>query len=112
MSPELKSDLNHLQSVYAIDDSMIESLVSSPEQARDHIRFWSRLTWMMNGAVIALCVVVLTVCVRSGLREGPIWVWVIAVVAFLGAMRFVSVLHFQRRAVAEIKRVATDHNLI
>lgn len=44
----LKNDMAHLQSEYGIDDSLIESLINDPRQARAHISFWKFLWWTLN----------------------------------------------------------------
>ena len=44
----LQEDLEHLQSKYGIDDSLIESLLKSKTQARAHINFWKFLWWTLN----------------------------------------------------------------
>ncbi len=59
----LSEDLEFLQNTHAIDDSLIESLQSSPEQAKAHIRSYKRMMLLtcilpvvIGGVIIELSV--------------------------------------------------------
>ena len=54
MRSDLNQDLQRLKSQHAIDDGLIESLVTSKAQANAHLQFWTRLMWTVNGSLILI----------------------------------------------------------
>ena len=112
MESRLKADMQRLQTDHAIDDSLIESLLASPEQARAHLAFWKRMMWGVNGGLICL----LTACaIFSALRlmSGGSPIWAGACIVSVGVAGYLTcVLRRQREALGAILGTANRHNLI
>ena len=112
MDSRLKADMQYLQTDHAIDDSLIESLLASPEQARAHLAFWKRMMWGVNGGLICLltaCAIFSALCLMSG---GPP-IWAGAFIISVGLAGYMTlVLRRQREAFGALLRIAHRHNLI
>lgn len=112
MTADLKHDLAMLQADHAIDNSLIESLVTSKSQARRHIAFWVRMMWVTNGAMIGVSALLAGFAIRA-LAHGGTMLWLLPFLIGLSAVLFfLSVLARQRQAAAAVKRVAQQHDLI
>lgn len=104
----LNRDLSRLQREHAIDDSLIESLTASPEQARAHIQFWKRMMWVTNGTGIMLTLVLGVLA----LRANSILFYAGAAICFVAALLCLLTLLRQRKAIAEVESVARQYSLI
>lgn len=112
MTADLKHDLAMLQTEHAIDDSLIESLVTSRAQARTQIAFWVRMMWISNGALIGAAALLAGFAIRA-LAHGGTKLWLLPLLIGLAAVLFfLGVLARQRQAAAAVKRVAQKHDLI
>lgn len=104
----LKHDLGRLQTEHAIDDSLIESLMASPNQARAHIKFWKRMMWVTNGTGILLALGLGVL----GLRGNSVLFYAGTSICFAAAFLCLLTLLRQRKAIEEVLSVARLHNLI
>lgn len=109
--PYLKTDLENLQRDHAIDDSLIGSLLASPEQAKEHIAFWTRIMWVSNGVTILVFAVGLGLSLRKIQLGAPLWWMFGVVIGFLGFIWAVGVLRRQGAAIQAVKKVADRHGL-
>ncbi len=105
----LSEDLEFLQSTHAIDDSLIESLQPSPEQAKAHIRSYKRmilLTYvlpvLMGSASIAL----------AGLKLNGILATLLCMVGAWVIYHFGYVFVKMSKAIRTTERIAKYHHLI
>ena len=112
MTCDLKKDLETLQARYAIDDSLIESLMHSPEQARAHIKFWVRMMWIVNGTLIGIFALLAGLAGHSIVKGGSVWWWGAAMIAICGLLAMLGVLARQRQAANAIICAARKHRLI
>ncbi len=112
MTDMRETDLRELQALHALDDSLIDSLLTSKAQASAHIEFWIRTMWMVNGTLIAILSLIVGFSARQLLRGGPLLLWPVLIVAVCGLLLVISVLHRQRRAAKAIKIIATKHDLV
>lgn len=108
----LKDDLPRLQIEHAIDDSLIESLTASPDQARAHIQFWKRMMWAINGTGIVVTLGLAVLALHSAMRGRSVLFYAGAAICFIAA--FLCLLTFlrQRKAIFEVESVARQHGLI
>lgn len=107
-----ETDLQKLQARYALDDSLIESLLASKTQASAHLAFWIRTMWVVNGTLITGLALITGFALRQLLRGGPIWIWLIIILSVYGILWITIVLQRQRRAAEAIKSIATKHDLV
>ena len=112
MDSRLKADMQRLQTDHAIDDSLIESLLASPEQARAHLAFWKRMMWGVNGSLICLLTAgAMFPAIRLMSGGSPIWAG--AFIFSIGLAGYMTlVLRRQREALGAILQTAHHHNLI
>lgn len=108
----LKHDLSRLQREYAIDDSLIESLVASPDQARAHIQFWKRMMWVTNGTGMVLTLGLSVLALRYAARGNSLLFYAGGAICFIVALLCLLTLLRQRKAISEVEKVARQHNLI
>ncbi len=105
----LSEDLEFLQNTHAIDDSLIETLQSSPEQAKAHIRFYKRMIILtcvlpvfMGGVVIAI----------AGMKLSGILALLLCVVGAWVIYHFGYILVKMSNAIRATEQVAKYHHLI
>lgn len=112
MKPDLERDIQRLQTEHAIDDSLIQSLVTSTAQAQAHLKFWTRTMWIVNGSVIGMLALIFGFAARSFIDNGSLWVFAIAVIALCGMIWAIAVLQRQRQAGRAILEMAQKHGLL
>ena len=105
----LSEDLEFLQNTHAIDDSLIESLQSSPEQAKAHIRFYKRMILLtcvlpvvVGGVVVAL----------AGLKLSGILALLLCMAGAWIVYHFGYVLVRMVKAIRVTEQIAKYHHLI
>ncbi len=105
----LSEDLQFLQNTHAIDDRMIESLQSSPEQAKAHIRFYKRMILLtcvlpvvVGGVIIAL----------AGMKLSGILALLLCMVGAWVIYHFGYILVRMSKAIRTTERIAKYHHLI
>ena len=108
----LEQDLAALQTDHGVDDTMIESLTASPEQAAAHLRFWRGLMWGVNlpllGMALASCILL-----ARRLDHAPSWVTAIVFVLCIAlTLKLSAVLRRQRRTLAALEETAHRHDLL
>lgn len=72
MKPDLERDIQRLQTEHAIDDSLIQSLVTSTAQAHAHLKLWTRTMWIVNGSVIGVLTLIFGFAARSFIDNGSL----------------------------------------
>lgn len=112
MRSDLNQDLQRLKSQHAIDDGLIESLVTSKAQANAHLQFWTRLMWTVNGSLILIFALISGFGLRQFLRGDSIWMVGLAGLALFVLFWMVSVLQRQRRAKCAVIEVARKYDLL
>ena len=112
ISAETQTRLAALLRQHALDESLYESLTKSPEQARDHVRFWRRTMWLANGAMISVATLLFAWAMHRTIQFGAIG-WLIASLSLgLLAIHLMHVLDRQRKAINEVEQFARRENLI
>ena len=112
MSPDLKRDIQRLQTEHAIDDSLVESLLTSTAEANVHLNFWTRTMWIVNGGLIGTLAPIFGFSARYFIHNGPLWVLAISVIALCGVMWAIGVIQRQRQARRAIVEKAQKHGLL
>ena len=111
-TPEALKDLKRLAQDHGINAEMIQSLKTCPEESRAHIRFFKRMMFVSNGA---LMVIGATLCVFGGmgLLEGfSVFRSACIMIGLLLFAKFLTVFLSMSEAIRETEYVAQKHNLI
>ena len=105
----LSEDLEFLQSTHAIDDSLIESLQSSPEQAKAHIRFYKRMILL---TCILPVIMGCAITALAGLKLSGILTLTICVVGAWIIYHFGYIILKRSKAIRATEQIAKYHHLI
>ena len=112
MDAALLADLEYLREVHGLNDILFESLLASKEEARAHIKFFKRMVFISNGAVMTLALCLMGWGFKGGFDDVSI---VRIIPGFLGLIVF---LWFCRifirgvRSVQAVERISQKHGLI
>ena len=112
MDAALLADLEYLRDVHGLNDILFESLLASKEEARAHIKFFKRMVFISNGAVMTLALCLMGWGFKGGFDDVSI---VRIIPGFLGLIVF---LWFCRifirgvRSVQAVERISQKHGLI
>ena len=105
----LSEDLEFLQNTHAIDDGLIESLQSSPEQAKAHIRYYKRMILLtcvlpvvVGGAIVML----------AGLKLSGVLALLLCIVGAWVMYHFGYILVKMSKAIRATEQIARYHHLI
>jgi len=108
----LQSDLEYLREAHGLNDIMFESLLASKKEARAHIRFFKRMVFISNGAVMTLGLCLMGWGFKDGFDDVSI---VRIILGFLGLLVFLWFCRvFVRgvRSVQAVERTSRKHSLI
>ena len=105
----LKEDLIFLQTEHAIDESLIESLKTSPSQAKAHIRSYKWMICLISVMPISIGIVILTV---SFFKIDGIWAFVLYLIGGWICYFFGIMLIRMCKAIIATEKVAKYHQLI
>lgn len=106
---ELSEDLEFLQNTHAIDDSLIESLQSSPEQAKAHIRYYKQMIFLTSVLPVVVGGVII---VLAGLKLSGIIAFAFFIIGAWIIYHFGYVLAKMSKAILATERIANYHHLI
>ena len=105
----LSEDLEFLQNTHAIDDSLIESLQSSPEQAKAHIRYYKLM-------ILLTCVLPVliggTIIVLAWFKLSVILAFLLCIVGAWITYHFGYMLLKMSKAIRATEQIAKYHHLI
>jgi len=108
----LQSDIEYLRISHGLNDILFESLLTSKEEARAHIRFFKRMVFISNGAVMTLGLCLMGWGFKGGFDNVSI---VRIILGFLGLLIFLWFCRvFVRgiRSVQAVERISKKHSLI
>ena len=111
-SPEALADLKRLAHDHGINAEMIQSLKICKEESRAHIRFFKRMMFVSNGAVMAIGA---TAVIFGGMELLDGFSVLHALLVVMGLVlfaKFFTVFLSMREAIRETEAVARKHDLI
>ena len=111
-SPQAVADLKALARDNAINAELIKSLTASKEEARAHIRFFKRMMFVSNGAVMTIGLAL----AGYGGKKLVGGFSIVAVVCLLAGLllfvKFTAVFAGMTRSIRKTEAVARKHELI
>ena len=111
-SSEALEDLKRLAQHHGINAEMIQSLKACPEESRAHIRFFKRMMFVSNGALMVIGAA-LGLFGGMGLLEGfSVFRSACIIIGLLIFAKFFTVFLSMREAIRETEAVAQRHKLI
>ena len=111
-SPALAADLEALKRNHAINPELISSLLASKEEARAHIRFFKRMMFVSNGAVMTIGLALAGYGGKRLLGEFSINGLICLIVGGLLFLRFAAVFATMTLSMKASEAVARKHDLI
>ena len=108
----LKTDFTWLENTHGINDIMFESLLASKAEARAHIRFFKRMVFISNGAVMTLGLCLIGWGFKDGFDDVSIVRVILGFFGLLVFLWFCRVFVRGIRSVHAVERISRKHGLI
>ena len=108
----LKTDFTWLENTHGINDIMLESLLASKAEARAHIRFFKRMVFISNGAVMTLGLCLMGWGFKDGFDDVSILRIILGFFGLLVFLWFCRVFVRGIRSVQAVERISKKHGLI
>ena len=108
----LQADIEYLRNSHGLNDILFESLLTSKAEARAHIRFFKRMVFISNGAVMTLGLCLMGWGFKDGFNDVS---FVRVILGFFGLLVFLWFCRvFVRgiRSVHAVERISRKHGLI
>ena len=112
MSEALQSDLEYLRKSHGLNDILFESLLTSKAEARAHIRFFKRMVFISNGAVMTLGLCFMGWGFRDGFDDVSIVRIILGFFGLLVFLWFCRVFVRGVRSVQAVERISQKHGLV
>lgn len=110
--PDLQADLKYLRREHGLNDILFDSLLASKTEARAHIRFFKRMVFISNGAVMTIGLYLMGWSFKHGLNGRSVLSVVIGFIGLAIFLWFCRVFMRGVRSVQAIERIAQKHDLI
>jgi len=112
VSPEALSDLKWLAREHGINDELIQSLKTSKDESRMHIRFFKRMMFAINGAVMTIGLALTGFGIQRMMNGFSIIALIMTFAGSLLFVKFASVFMGMSRAIKATESIAQKHDLI
>jgi len=110
--PELLADLKYLRREHGLNDILFESLLASKPEARAHIRFFKRMVFVSNFAVMMIGLCLTGWGFKKGIDLSYSFRMFIGLIGLTIFIWFCQVFVSGMRSVRAVERIAQKHNLI
>lgn len=111
-SPQALADLKRLARDHGINAEMIQSLKTCKEESRAHIRFFKRMMFMSNGALMAMGAAGVIFGGMGLLDTFSVVRALLVVIGLVLFAKFFTVFLSMNEAIRETEIVAQKHDLI
>lgn len=111
-SPELAADLKALERNHAINPELIKSVLASKEEARAHIRFFKRMMFVSNGAIMTIGLALASYGGKRLFDAFSVIGLICLIVGGLLFLRFAAVFATMTLSMKATEAVARKHELI
>ena len=108
----LQADIEYLRNFHGLNDILFESLLTSKEEARAHIRFFKRMVFISNGTVMTLGLSLMGWSLKSGFAKMSVFRVILGCLGLLVFLWFCRVFVRGVRSLQAVERISQKHDLI
>lgn len=108
----LTSDFTWLQETHGINEIMFESLLVSKDEARAHLKFFKRMVFISNCAVMTLGLCLIGWAFKNELNIAYPVRMIMGILGIAIFLRFCQMFVRGMRSAQALERIAQKHNLV